>query len=287
MSSDRGRFTALSSSVYPDARLVHRAITIVRQDTDHLFVRVLNGGDHGGEVEQLTLADANDCSPRFSPDGSTIVFARDKTYNRGGLAANWEDGGVICVIRSDGTGERQLTSDEQFAFAPRFSADGHSLTSDTVRSTSAGTISHWPEWAGSGTTSSCIVVADANVRSVCWRTMRIFPVRRVVVEDGWSFSNASVDSRDTFFIRDHVLRGPSESDAPNMPFRTTSPSRSTRTVNRRWPGMMHPDTAITPIAIKHAIREWMVDDRAGMDSLPRGTLFRWALERGRRVAASG
>jgi Tol biopolymer transport system component len=75
----------------------------------------------------LADADANDTSPRFSPDGSMVVFARDKTYIWGGLAANWENGGVICVVASDGTGERQLTLDEDFAFAPFFSPDGQSV----------------------------------------------------------------------------------------------------------------------------------------------------------------
>jgi hypothetical protein len=47
---------------------------------------------------ELTHIDANDTSPRFSPDGRMIVLARDKTYNWGGLVANWEPGGVICGI---------------------------------------------------------------------------------------------------------------------------------------------------------------------------------------------
>ena len=65
-------------------------------------------------------------SQAWAPDGSRIVFARDKTYVWGGLAANWEPGGVICVINADGTNERQLTTDEVFAFHPHFSADGRS-----------------------------------------------------------------------------------------------------------------------------------------------------------------
>jgi Tol biopolymer transport system component len=56
-----------------------------------------------------------------------IVFARDKTYKWGGLAANWAPGGVICLIRSDGRNERQLTADDTYAFEPRFLADGKSV----------------------------------------------------------------------------------------------------------------------------------------------------------------
>jgi Tol biopolymer transport system component len=86
----------------------------------------------GGAKTQLTDIDANDTSPRFSPDGETIVFARDKTYNWGGLAANWELGGVICLIDADGSNLRQLTSDEDFAFEPYFSADGTCIVYSTV-----------------------------------------------------------------------------------------------------------------------------------------------------------
>ena len=95
---------------------------------DHIFTIRIDGS----EKTQLTDIDANDTSPRFSPDGETIVFARDKTYNWGGLAANWEPGGVICLINADGTNLRQLTSDEDFAFEPYFSADGTRIIYSTV-----------------------------------------------------------------------------------------------------------------------------------------------------------
>jgi len=90
---------------------------------DHIFVRSLDGQT----VKQLTAEDANDASPVFSPDGSLIVFTRDKTYNWGGLASNWDWGGVLCVIKADGTGLRQITKDGSIAIDPHFSPDGKTI----------------------------------------------------------------------------------------------------------------------------------------------------------------
>jgi Tol biopolymer transport system component len=78
-------------------------------------------------VKQLTAEDANDADPAFSPDGSLIVFTRDKTYNWGGLASNWDEGGVLCVIRADGTGSHQITPDRSMAVDPHFSPDGKTI----------------------------------------------------------------------------------------------------------------------------------------------------------------
>lgn len=110
-----------------DGKTLVYAAGVPGDRADHIFTRRVDGGP----AKQLTRADANDSSPRFSPDGSMIVFARDKTYNWGGLAANWEPGGVICLIRSDGTNERQLTADDSHAFEPRFTADGKSVVFST------------------------------------------------------------------------------------------------------------------------------------------------------------
>ena len=112
----------------PDGQRIVYAAGIRGDRADHIFTI----GRDGRSKTQLTDIDANDTSPQFSPDGKMIVFARDKTYNWGGLAANWEPGGGICVIGADGTGERQLTSDEVFAFAPAFSQDGKSVIYFTV-----------------------------------------------------------------------------------------------------------------------------------------------------------
>lgn len=113
--------------VSPDGEQIVYGAGVPGDRADHLFVIARDGTGK----RQLTKADFNDAFPRFSPDGQQIVFARDKTYVWGGLAANWDEGGVICVINVDGTGERQLTPDEQFAYAPFFSVDGKQVLYST------------------------------------------------------------------------------------------------------------------------------------------------------------
>lgn len=111
-----------------DGQRIAYAAGVPGDRADHIFtIR------HDGSAKtQLTDNDANDTSPRFSPDGETIVFARDKSYNWGGLAANWALGGVICLIDADGANLRQLTSDDDFAIEPYFSADGTRIVYSTV-----------------------------------------------------------------------------------------------------------------------------------------------------------
>lgn len=114
----------VTPSFSPDGKRIVYAAGMPSDRADHIFTI----GVDGKSPVQLTDMDANDTTPRFSPDGSQIVFARDKTYIWGGLAANWENGGVICVINADGTGEIQLTSDDLYAHTPSFSTDGKSVT---------------------------------------------------------------------------------------------------------------------------------------------------------------
>ena len=109
-------------SVSMDGKHLAYAAGVPGDRADHIFTRPVAGGPS----QQLTRVDANDLSPRFSPDGTMIVFARNKTYGWGGLAANWQ-GSVICLVGSEGTNERQITPDEQYASEPRFSADGRSV----------------------------------------------------------------------------------------------------------------------------------------------------------------
>lgn len=107
----------------PDGTRIACTAGVPGDRADHLFTMDADGTNR----KQLTSGDANDVSPAWSPDGTLITFARDKTHIWGGLAANWSEGGVICVINADGTQERQLTADEHYAVAPCFSTDGRSV----------------------------------------------------------------------------------------------------------------------------------------------------------------
>lgn len=111
-----------------DGALIAYAAGVPGDRADHLFTIKADGSGR----TQLTRADANDTAPAWSPDNKMIVFARDKTYNWGGLAASWTDSGVICIVNADGTGERQLTPDEQEASSPHFSADGQAVLYSTA-----------------------------------------------------------------------------------------------------------------------------------------------------------
>lgn len=113
----------LTPTFSPHGTMLTYAAGISGDRADHIFTISSDGSGR----KQLTDSDANDMTPAYSPDGTMIAFARDKTYVWGGLAANWDHGGVICVVNSDGTNERQLTPDDTFAYAPRFSTDGKSV----------------------------------------------------------------------------------------------------------------------------------------------------------------
>jgi TolB protein len=105
----------------PDGKSIVYAAGLPGDRADHIFMRSLDGPD----IVQLTSEDANDAFPRCSPDEALVVFARDKTYDWGGLAANWAPGGVICVVSANGTNLRQLTPDEAIGYDPHFSPDGN------------------------------------------------------------------------------------------------------------------------------------------------------------------
>jgi Tol biopolymer transport system component len=107
----------------PDQKSIVYAAGKPGDRADHIFLRSLDGKS----VKQLTAEDANDTAPAFSSDGSLIVFSRNKTYNWGGLAANWGGDSVLCTMKPDGTAFRQITSNGSIAAGPHFSPDGKTI----------------------------------------------------------------------------------------------------------------------------------------------------------------
>jgi Tol biopolymer transport system component len=74
------------------------------------------------EVDPEPMAGSADFSPRFSPDGSTIVFSSDRDGNN-----------EIYVIGVDGTGLSRLTSSPGKDLDPSFSPDGSNIVFDSDR----------------------------------------------------------------------------------------------------------------------------------------------------------
>ncbi|MCZ6725008.1 MAG: DPP IV N-terminal domain-containing protein [Thaumarchaeota archaeon] len=71
---------------------------------------------HFFSEEQLTVNNAAESTPRFSPDGSKIAFVSDR------------DGDFeIFIMNSDGSDQRQLTFNSVFDLSPQFSPDGSKI----------------------------------------------------------------------------------------------------------------------------------------------------------------
>jgi Tol biopolymer transport system component len=76
----------------------------------------------GGDQDPAALGGFNDLSPRFSPDGSRIVFSSDRDGND-----------EIYVIGIGGTGITKLTSSPAKDLDPSFSPDGSRIVFDSDR----------------------------------------------------------------------------------------------------------------------------------------------------------
>ena len=100
-----------SLSVSPDGR----TIAFVEQTADENIWEI----EPNSEPHPLIRSTRADHSPQFSPDGSQIVFASDRT-------GNYE----IWLADSDGRNQKQLTDSNTSAGSPRFSPDGKFIVYD-------------------------------------------------------------------------------------------------------------------------------------------------------------
>ena len=80
----------------------------------------------GGAPLQLTDNDVFDGNPDWSPDGSRLVFTRDRD---GGLE-NYDGGLEIYMMNADGSGTVQLTDDDVDNGAADWSPDGTRIVFD-------------------------------------------------------------------------------------------------------------------------------------------------------------
>ncbi len=103
----------------PDGKSLVYAAGAPGDRADHLFI----SASDGSLPKQLTNEDYNDAAPWFSRDGSRVLFTRNLTYNWGGLASSWGSDEIVCEIRRDGSGLRQLTAKQSAKVAPNSSAD--------------------------------------------------------------------------------------------------------------------------------------------------------------------
>ena len=81
---------------YADLSPDGKVLAFVRSDPDG--ERIYTAPAAGGAARRLTASPST--LPRWSPDGSSIVFARDRRH----------DGGIY-MARADGSGQRQLSKD--------------------------------------------------------------------------------------------------------------------------------------------------------------------------------
>jgi Tol biopolymer transport system component len=107
-------------SISPDEKWIAFVARSPGGRGNHIFLQNVDGGNR----RQLTSGDRSDTSPSFSPDGSHLVFARSKTYDSGGLAAGWEAGEALQVMKVDGSGLRRINTSGLHVIDPRFSPDG-------------------------------------------------------------------------------------------------------------------------------------------------------------------
>jgi len=76
----------------------------------------------GGEPRQVTDGDWDDSSPAWSPDGTSIAFASNRSATR-----DWNDASGIYVVSASGGEARALTGDDVVLGSPAWSPDGQTI----------------------------------------------------------------------------------------------------------------------------------------------------------------
>ena len=82
--------------------------------TEDEFSHIFLANSDGSQLTQLTTTPRRDVSPAWSPDGTRIVFASDRTGNM-----------EVFVMNADGSEQTRLTTHaDNGSFAPAWSPDG-------------------------------------------------------------------------------------------------------------------------------------------------------------------
>jgi len=155
------RMTGRQGSNFGPSWSVNDRIAFISDREDPNF-EIYTMGINGDDVQRLTNDPAADSSPKWSPDGSEIVFSSNRT-------SNTPD---IFIMNADGSNVRQITHSTQHwaSLAPEFSPDGTRIAyvlqqpsgdrdiytmdvtgGDQQRLTTDGWGHHHPSWSPDGT----------------------------------------------------------------------------------------------------------------------------------------
>ncbi|CAN5635462.1 hypothetical protein BH23GEM1_BH23GEM1_05110 [soil metagenome] len=102
----------------PTAPLLHGQALLFTSDRDG-NVEIYSMHADGGDPVRLTRNGATDFSPRWSPDGSKIVFLSNRAPG-----ANGSPSIEVFVMNADGSGVKRLTTNDVLESSPSWSPDG-------------------------------------------------------------------------------------------------------------------------------------------------------------------
>lgn len=111
--------------ISPDGSLVAFVVTTANRATDERETAVWVVPSAGGELQQLTPGPA-DGSPRFSPDGRSLVYLSATSFDEGGSVPQ------LWTVSLDGGHAAQLTHLERGAGSPVWSPDGSAIAFSAV-----------------------------------------------------------------------------------------------------------------------------------------------------------